>query len=71
VIEFLASFAEQQRRFLLFMIALAVAGIVYVNGWSWTSAIVVALAVLVVAGFWSLTTFWLSFFRDIGRKESR
>ena len=68
IFEFIARHIERKFRFLLVVVGLGLAGIVYAHGWSWTSALF-SVAIIVALGFgWVLTAFWVSVFRNTGRQ---
>ena len=71
VFEFIAQLIRRQFRFHLAIIAIGAAGIVYVNGWSWTSAIVALLALTLIPLAWALVAFWVYVFSNTGRQEDR
>jgi hypothetical protein len=72
--DLLEAIALRLRRKMTFVLALAGAGAIFIvasNGWSWTSAAVILLAVFVVGGFWALSSFWMAVLRNSGRREPR
>ncbi len=66
---FIADLMRRQFRFYGAIVALGVIGIVYANGWSWTSAIVLVIAAIVMPMGYALTWFWVSAFRGMSRRE--
>jgi hypothetical protein len=71
VFELLAQLLRRQFPFYVAIIALAVAGIVFANGWSWTSAIVIVIAAIVIPFAFILTAFWISVFSSMARPEEK
>jgi hypothetical protein len=67
VFGFIAQLLRSQFRFYGAILALGIVGIVFAHGWSWTSAIVIAIAVIVIPFAWVLTSFWITVFRNTGR----
>ena len=67
IFEFIAQLMERKARFLFIILALGVIGIVFAHGLTWTSAIVVLLALIVIPSAWLMLSFWSSFFRNLGR----
>jgi hypothetical protein len=71
IFEFIARLIERKFRFLLVIVGLGLAGIVYAHGWSWTTAMF-SLVVILALGFGcALATFWISVFRNAGRQEEQ
>lgn len=68
VFDFIAQLLRKQFRFYVVIISIAIAGIVYANGWSWASAVVILIAALMIPFAFALVSFWVSAFRDIGRR---
>ena len=67
VFEMIAQLMERKARFLLIIVALGVVGIVIAHGLTWTSAIVVLIALIVIPSAWLMLRFWSTFFRSLGR----
>ncbi len=68
IFDIVAGLMQRKLRFLLIVVGAGLAGIVYAHGWSWTTAIL-SLVVVMVLGFgWALTSFWIWFFRNAGRQ---
>ena len=42
-------------------------GIAFAHGLTWTSAVVVLIALAVIPSAWLMLSFWSSFFRNLGR----
>jgi hypothetical protein len=64
---FIANMMARKMRWLLIVVGLGLAGIVYAHGLNWTTFVVVVLGVLVLASGWIAVAFWISFFRNLGR----
>jgi len=71
VFEFIAQLIHRQFRFHLAIIVIGVVGIIYANGWSWTSAVVALLALILIPLAWALVAFWVYVFSNTGRTENR
>jgi hypothetical protein len=69
VFNFIADLLRRQFRFYGAIIALGVIGIVYANGWSWTSAIVLLIAAIVMPLGYALMWFWVTAFRGMSQRE--
>jgi len=67
VFDVIVQLLRRQFRFYAAIIALAIIGTVAAHGWSWTSAIVVLIATLVIPFGWVLTAFWISVYQNAGR----
>jgi hypothetical protein len=67
IFQAIAQLMERKARFLFIVLALGVIGIVFAHGLTWTSAIVVVLALIVIPSAWLMLSFWSSFFRNLGR----
>lgn len=67
IFETIARLMERKARFLFFVLALGVNGVVFAHGLTWTSAVVVLVAIIVIPSAWLMLTFWSSFFRNLGR----
>lgn len=63
----IAELLRRQFRFYGTIVALGVIGIVLAHGLTWTSAIVIAIAALVVPFGFVLVAFWISVFRGMSR----
>lgn len=68
VFELIAQLLRRQFRFYFVILALAIVGTVLAHGWSWTSAVVIVIAVIVIPFGWVLTAFWISVFHNAGRQ---
>ena len=68
VFAFIAPLMRRQFRFYAAIVAIGVVGIVYANGWSWTSAVVILLTVAVLPLAWALVWFWATVFSNVGRQ---
>ena len=67
-------FANLLLRKLRFLVLIGFAGIIgvaAVNGWSWTTFIVILIAGVLLLLAWALFSFWIWFFRNAGRQETR
>jgi hypothetical protein len=67
IFETVAQLMERKARFLFIILTFGVIGIVFAHGLTWTSAIVVLIALVVIPSAWLLLSFWSSFFRNLGR----
>lgn len=67
ILELIAGLMERKARFLFIILTLGVIGIVLVHGLTWTSAVVVLIALIVIPSAWLMLTVWSSFFRNLGR----
>ncbi len=67
IFEAIANLMERKARFLFVILTLGVIGIVFAHGLTWTSAVVVLIALIVIPSAWLMLTFWSSFFRNLGR----
>ena len=67
----IAQLLRKQFRFYAAIIALAIVGTIAAHGWSWTSAIVILIAALVIPFAWVLTSFWISVFQNAGQQRER
>ncbi len=68
IFELIARLIERKFHFLLVIVGLGLAGIIYAHGWSWTTAIFSLIVILVLGFGWALTSFWIAFFRNAGRQ---
>jgi NhaP-type Na+/H+ or K+/H+ antiporter len=66
----IAQLLRRQFRFYFTLLAFAIVGTIAAHGWSWSSAIVILLAVIVIPFGWVLTSFWISVFQNAGRPGS-
>ena len=71
VFEFIAQLLRKQFRLYFAILALAIVGIVAAHGWSWTSAIVVVIAAVVIPLGRVLATFRISVFQNASRPGER
>jgi hypothetical protein len=62
VLEFIARLFRRQMLFIFALAIFAVVGVVATDGWSWTTGIVLAIAIFAVATFWALISFWIWIF---------
>ncbi|MSO68136.1 MAG: hypothetical protein EXR03_10320 [Pseudolabrys sp.] len=69
VFDVIVQLLRRQFRFYAAIIALAIIGTVAAHGWSWASAVVIVIAAIVIPSAFVLTAFWISVFRNIGRKK--
>jgi hypothetical protein len=70
--QFLADMMMRKARWLLIVVGLGIAGIVYAHGLNWTTFFVMLIGVLVLGAGWITFSFWIWFFRNLGRsKEQR
>jgi phosphoglycerol transferase MdoB-like AlkP superfamily enzyme len=69
VFAFIADLLRRQFRFYGAIIAIGVVGIVYAKGWSWTSAIVLVIAAVIMPLGYALAWFWVQAFRGMSRRE--
>jgi hypothetical protein len=67
IFELIAQVMERKAHFLFIILSLGVIGIVFAHGLTWTSAVVVLIALIVIPSAWLLLSFWSSFFRNLGR----
>ena len=67
----IAQLLRKQFRFYGAILALAIVGTVAAHGWSWTSAIVVLIAAIVIPFGWLLAAFWISVFQNASRSGER
>ncbi len=66
--DFIANLMQRKLRFLLIVVVLGLAGIVYAHGLTWTTALF-SLAVILALGFgWAAVSFWVWVFRNTGRQ---
>ena len=63
----IAELLRRQFRFYGTIVVLGVIGIVLAHGLTWTSAIVIAIAALVIPFGFVLVAFWISVFRGMSR----
>ena len=63
----IAELLHRQFRFYGTIVVLGVIGIVLAHGLNWTSAIVIAIAALVIPFGFVLVAFWISVFRGMSR----
>ena len=63
----IAELLRRQFRFYGVIVALGVIGIVLAHGLTWTSAVVVAIAAIVIPSAFVLVAFWISVFRGMSR----
>ena len=63
----IADLLRRQFRFYGAIVVLGAVGIVLAHGLTWTSAIVIAIAVVVIPFGFALASFWISVFRGMSR----
>ena len=71
VFELIATLLLKRLRFLVILALAAIIGVAAVNGWSWTTFIVIVVACGLLLFAWALFGFWIWFFRNAGRQETR
>ena len=71
MIDLFATVLLKKLRFLVIVALCAIIGVAAVNGWSWTTFIVSFIAIGLLLFAWAIFGFWIWFFRNAGRQETR
>jgi membrane associated rhomboid family serine protease len=69
--EFIAQLLRRKLHFIIFTAVVAVIGVAATHGLSWTTMVVATIAVFLVMSAWALFSFWISVFRNTGKRESQ
>ena len=69
--ELFATLLLKRLRFLVLIGLCGIIAVAAVNGWSWTTAIVILIAGVLLLLAWAIFSFWIWFFRNAGRQETR
>ena len=66
---FIAETMARKVRWLLIIVGLGLAGIVLAHGLTWTTFFFVLIGVLALGSGWIAFSFWIWFFRNLGRSK--
>jgi hypothetical protein len=71
VFNFIADMMQRKFRFLLILVLIGLAGILYAHGLTWTTALFTVAFVLVLGFGWAAISFWVWVFRNAGRQKDQ
>ncbi len=69
VLGFFANMAERKFHFLVFILVVGMAGILYAHGLTWTTFFFMLFAVFAIVCGWIVTSFWVALFRSWGQQQ--
>ncbi|MDO9413097.1 MAG: hypothetical protein Q7T81_11040 [Pseudolabrys sp.] len=69
VSRFIADTMARKLRWLLIVVGLGLIGIVYAHGMTWTTFFVVLIGLMALGSGWIAFSFWIWFFRNLGRSK--